>query len=440
MNDAKTIVMWQRKDATDGVTTQAVVGALETMPDQDLKISSVLEAVLMDYAGLQKPIAPHSRAVKQLAAAVKTISDEYIAANDRFTGDLFKNAALINAYLIYFLPANLVKLFPVLDELVSHPDINGLSGPDISILDLGCGPGTFLLGVLEYFCARRKNIFSPDVERIDLWGIDRSEACLATARHVINHYLQASVLPAHSTCGLHFKVGSLSSTMFPHPLLPARRAFDLIIAGNVLTEMEQSECRKLVPIFERLLSPRGALLLIEPGTKTASRHLTSIRNMLLEQTSLTLYAPCLESGPCPSFDNPQDWCHQKLFWSPPEIIRAIDRITGFTKHKGIHFTYFTFLKDGKQVVYPAGDFRRDQIWRVVSYVIKGTGEERLYICNGKERIMLRRLDRNATVHNQDFSRARRGDRVIVAGMVKRETFYEVGKNTRFTVLRQEHGT
>jgi len=34
---------------------------------------------------------------------------------------------------------------------------------------------------------------------------------------------------------------------------------------------------------------------------------------------------------------------------------------------------------------------RGKDMRVVSYVIKSKGEERLFVCNGKERILLRRL-------------------------------------------------
>jgi hypothetical protein len=177
--------------------------------------------------------------------------------------------------------------------------------------------------------------------------------------------------------------------------------------------------------------------LIDPGTRSASRNLIRLRNVLLEQTALTLYAPCLERGLCPSLDNPKDWCHQKLFWSPPEIIEAIDRHTGFTKEKGVQYTYFTFRKDGKRAVDHFCDFPREKMWRVVSYVIKSKGEERLFVCNGKERMLLRRLAKNASEKNEDFSRALRGDGVVVDGIVKREAFIEVGKDSLFKITRGE---
>jgi ribosomal protein RSM22 (predicted rRNA methylase) len=400
------------------------------MHSKAVKISSVLETNLLEFAGLSRPLNSSSREIKKLSSAVKTISDEYVAADESFKGNLFKKQALRNAYIVYYLPANLIKIFPILDELFSHPEISGFTGPEVSILDLGCGPGTFLLGVLEYL-AVNKNLLSREIQQINLWGIDQMEECLVTAREVIANYLQAQSFSPDIKWKLQFKAGSISSAEFSHPLLPENKQFDLIIAGNVFAEIKSIAHQKMVPVLEQLLSSHGTLLLIEPGTRAASRNLINLRNMLLEQTALTLYAPCLERGLCPSLDNPKDWCHQKLFWSPPEFVKAIDRHTGFTKEKGVQYTYFTFRKDGKRVAHPFCDFPRGKIWRVVSYVIKSKGEERLFVCNGKERILLRRLAKNISAKNGDFSQVLRGDCVVIDGLVKREAFFEINKDSLF---------
>ena len=409
------------------------------MHSKDIKISSVLEAILLKYAGLSLPLNSNLRAIKELAAAVKTISDEYIASDDSFKGNLFKKQALRNAYLVYYLPANLIKIYPILDELFSHPEISGFTGPEVSILDLGCGPGTFLLGVLEYL-AGNKNLLSRGIQQINLWGIDQMEECLAAAREAIKNYLQAQLFAPEISWKLYFKAGSISSANFPYSLLPENKQFDLILAGNVFAEIESAAYHQVVPFLEQLLSSHGTLLLIEPGTRAASRNLIHLRNMLLEQTALTLYAPCLERGLCPSLDNPKDWCHQKLFWSPPEFIKAIDRHIGFTKEKGVQYTYFTFRKDGKRAAHPFCDFPREKIWRVVSYVIKSKGEERLFVCNGKERILVRRLAKNASPKNRDFSQVLRGDCVVIDGLVKREAFFEINKDSLFKGTRADSKT
>jgi ribosomal protein RSM22 (predicted rRNA methylase) len=264
--------------------------------------------------------------------------------------------------------------------------------------------------------------------------------CLATAREVIKNYLQAQSFPPDIRWKLNFKTGSISSAEFPYPLLSKNKQFDLIVAGNVFAEIESAAYHTVVPVLEQLLSPNGTLLLIDPGTRAASRNLIHLRNMLLEQTALTLYAPCLERGLCPSLDNPKDWCHQKLFWSPPEFIKAIDRHTGFTKEKGVQYTYFTFRKDGKRAAHPFCDFPREKIWRVVSYVIKSKGEERLFVCNGKERILLRRLAKNTSAKNRDFSQMLRGDCVVIDGLVKRGAFFEINKDSVFKGMQADSKT
>lgn len=129
-------------------------------------------------------------------------------------------------------------------------------------------------------------------------------------------------------------------------------------------------------------------------------------------------------------------CHQKLSWSPPEIVRAIDRQNGFTKQKGIQYSYFTFRKDGKVLIHPAYDFPREKQWRVVSYQIRHKGEERLFVCNEKERLLVRRLTKNISESNQDFSNALRGDSVVIDRTVRREAFLDITGDSVFRILKK----
>lgn len=141
------------------------------MHDKGISISPVLEKLLLKYAGLAAPLNARSREVRKLSEQVRAISDKYLK-NDRIVkGDLLRVEELRRAYISYYLPVNLVKLHPVLDEIFSHPDIKGFAQTTVSILDLGCGPGTFLLGVLEYL-AGHHNLLSRDMQTIELWGID----------------------------------------------------------------------------------------------------------------------------------------------------------------------------------------------------------------------------------------------------------------------------
>jgi hypothetical protein len=117
-------------------------------------------------------------------------------------------------------------------------------------------------------------------------------------------------------------------------------------------------------------------------------------------------------------------------------VRVIDRHIGFTKEKGIPYSYFTFRKDGKALIHPTCDFPREKVWRVVSYQIRHKGEERLFVCNGKERKLLRRLTKNNSDSNQDFSEALRGDSVAMDGMVRREAFLDITRDSVFRILKR----
>jgi ribosomal protein RSM22 (predicted rRNA methylase) len=404
------------------------------MQSKGITISPVLEKLLMKCAGLAAPLNPRSREVRKLSELVRAISDEYLKHESSFKNDLLQDRNLRRAYISYYLPVNLVKLHPVLDELFSHPDIQGFAQPAVSILDLGCGPGTFLLGVLEYLAAHQKLLCREKCE-INLWGIDQVAENPAAAGEIIRNYLAAQEFPATVDWKLNFRAGSITAAGFPHPLLPKDREYDLIIAGNVFTEIDRESFPALAPMLEKLLAPHGTLILIDPGTRASSRRLIQLRDELLRYTSLNLYAPCLERGLCPSLGNPRDWCHQKLDWSPPQIVQAIDRHSGFTKQKGIQYSYFTFRNDGKALIYPACDFPREKLWRVVSFQIRHKGEERLFICNGKERLLVRRLIKNSSENNRDFSAALRGDSVVIDRVERREAFLNITKDSVFKRLQ-----
>jgi ribosomal protein RSM22 (predicted rRNA methylase) len=404
------------------------------MQSKGITVSPVLEKLLLKYAGLAIPLNARSREVRKLAEQVRTISNAYLNHERSIEGDLLKDRSLRRAYISYYLPVNLVKLHPILDELFSHPDIQGFAQTAVSILDLGCGPGTFLLGVLEYFAAHQK-IFPREMCEINLWGIDQVAENTAAAGEIIRDYLAAQTFPAAVTWKLNFRAGSITAESFPHPLLPKDREYDLIIAGNVFTEIDRESFPALAPMLEKLLSPHGTLILIDPGTRASSRRLIQLRDGLLSHTSLNLYAPCLERGLCPSLDNPRDWCHQKLDWSPPQIVQAIDRHSGFAKQKGIQYSYFTFRKDNKALIYPACDFPREKLWRVVSFQIRHKGEERLFVCNGKERVLVRRLTKNSSEGNRDFSAALRGDSVVIDRVERREAFLDITKDSVFRRLQ-----
>jgi len=398
-----------------------------------LSLTPFLERLLLTSVGFNYPFDADVKKTRKLADNVKALSDRYISEAVNSENKILKDKNLIHAYTLYYLPVNLVKLFPVLDELVRGLQSSFLKGDSFSILDLGCGPGTFILGFLEYLS---KNLpLLPTVPHsIHLWGIDKKKENLVAAEKMTHSYIDSC--PSFGTIewNLHFKQFSLESSQLHGTAIPKETMFDVIIAGNVITELSDKKFTGLLKIFEKNLSANGFLVIIDPGTKHSSRNLIELRNSILHNTSLNLYGPCPSTGQCPVNEQDKRWCHEKITWTPPAAVQAVDAITGFTKEKGIKYSYFSFVKKKKCLSSLFPEHPPEKIWRVISYLIKNKGEERLFVCNGLKRIMLRKLHKNSSHLNFDFSKTHRGDIVFFDACKNRDSFLDITEESIFQIL------
>jgi ribosomal protein RSM22 (predicted rRNA methylase) len=395
----------------------------------NISLSPQLVRLLNSHAGMEDGLHTSKKLLQELAGSVKALSDAYVEPEKCDWKALYKNTAAVNAYLLYYLPVNLVKLFPLLDELVKGGAFDFSQRQHMSVLDIGCGPGTFMLGLLEHLCrAGRPDAACP--ESIFLTGIDRSKDNLAAADSLIRQYCSLGCLPPGMTVTASFRQGSLLSPDF----LKSSELYDLIIAGNVLAELQGEALSSCLAAITEHLVPGGAIIIVDPGTRPAARRLLEVRNMLLQNTQLRLYAPCLCAATCPLQDDAAQWCHEKLFWQPTEAVRLIDGVLGFTKEKGIKYSFLSFVKKDVDRLSLYAGMEQEKIWRVGSYVIKNKGEDRLWVCNGRERLLLRRLERNRTDTNSDFENAERGDIVYVDGAVPRAAFHDLPKEAVFRII------
>ncbi|MCX5900778.1 MAG: hypothetical protein NTX06_08610 [Proteobacteria bacterium] len=375
-----------------------------------VSLSPQLERLLSSYAGIEGGLHTNKKLLQELAAAVKSLSDAYVEPEKCDWKALYKNKAAVQAYLLYYLPVNLVKLFPLLDELAKGGAFDFAQRQHLSVLDIGCGPGTFMLGLLEYICRAGW----PDtacLESISLTGIDRTKDSLAAADSLIGQYCSLGCLPPGITVTASFRQ-----------------------AGNVLAELQGETLSSCLAAITEHLAPGGALIIVDPGTRRAARRLLDVRNMLLQNTQLRLFAPCLCAAACPMQDDAAQWCHEKLFWQPTEAVRLIDGVLGFTKAKGIKYSFLSFVKKEVDRLSLYAGMAQEKIWRVGSYVIKNKGEDRLWVCNGRERLQLRRLERNRSGTNSDFEQAERGDIVFVDGAAPRAAFQDLPKEAVFRII------
>ncbi len=212
------------------------------------------------------------------------------------------------AYALYYLPINATKIELLLPLLAPLPS-------PLRLLDFGCGPATASLALLL-----QTN------QPTELTCVDSSPHM----RDVAKTLLSASPVRERLT-----KL-SILEEIPPGPQ-------DLIIASNVLAELDEAQQLDRIESFLARLAPGGFLLLMEPGQQGHTRRLMSIRDRILRQRQdIAPLFPCHRRDDCPMLtSSAEDWCHGTIEWQQPPLSRQLDKLLGFNKHR-IKYSAFVF--------------------------------------------------------------------------------------------------
>ena len=349
-----------------------------------------------------------------LAQALVNLSRLFTTARPSLSPRYLDDPTHAAAYLSYFLPVNLSKVQVLLDEL---PSDSSHETPDrqMAVLDLGCGPGTGALALLDWLWHR-----SPErAKSVSVVAADISQTSLRDTKRLWEAYCQEVRI---SGPGLRCVEGNLE-----HPLkgdlgkqIVRGGPYDLIIMANCLNELfpasvdPPAERATVVAQLLPFLAPHGTIMIIEPALRQTTRALHHVRNHLLKQSLCTVYSPCLHEGACPALDHPDDWCHEERPWQTPPAIAALDREVGFIKD-ALKFSYLLLRTDGRTIVQ-----RNPQTFRVVSELRELKGEKRAWLCNETGRPEVGLLDRKASLHNEAVDSWHRGAIVQIERIVRKE--------------------
>src|SRR5580765_3537740 len=349
-----------------------------------------------------------------LTQAVVHLSRLFTTARPTLMSRYLEDPAHASAYHSYFLPVNFSKVQVLLDEL---PNDSGQEIPDhtMAVLDLGCGPGTGALALLDWLWHR-----SPErAKSLSVLATDASYAPLKDTERLWDAYCQEVGI---SSEGLRCVEGNLE-----HPLkgdlgkqIVRGGPYDLIIMANCLNELfsasvdPSAERAAIVAQLLPFLAPHGTIMIVEPAMRQTARALHQMRNHLLKQGLCTVYSPCLHEGACPALDHPDDWCHEERPWETPPAIAAIDRDVGFIKD-ALKFSYLLLRTDGRTIA-----MRSPQTFRVVSELRELKGEKRAWLCNETGRPEVGRLDRKASSYNAAVDSWHRGAIVQIERIVRKE--------------------
>lgn len=353
--------------------------------------------------------------LQALAADVARLSRLLTSGREGMPAAYLKDAGLRKAYLSYFLPSNQPKIQKPLKELQQHP--KGLFAHNtIRVLDIGSGPGTAALGVLDFFSQAEKKP-SLAFTLLDQVAENLREAeMLFSAR-------RGSYAPGFSLQIVRSDTGGIERHV--------QGRFDLVILSNVLNELfvrdeQRIEQRAvfLKKLLDQFLDESGSCIIIEPALRETSRDLLSVRDKVLVH-GVTVYSPCLSGGNCHALDNPKDWCHEEDPWNPPAIIEEIDRLTGLRKD-ALKYSYLVLRKDGLSL----SDLHGRHAFRVVSEPLISKGKAEFYLCGSGVRKLITRQDKDATPANERFGQLKRGDVVCFEGLLDEGKRFKVCKDTK----------
>lgn len=356
----------------------------------------------------------HEKIVRAIAELSRRFNKERSSLNQTYLDDRL----LSTAYLQYFLPVNLAKIQALLTELSASEPVE-----EFSVLDIGSGPGTGALAVLDWWYQRRLSC------AVSVTAVDRSRGALRQARQLWDGYCRAAGV---GEAYLRTDEGDLERRVW-FEQVRKKAPFDLIILANSLNEVHAEASDPIIArttLVEEalsLLAVHGTMMIVEPALRETSRALHQVRDRLLQEKRCTIYSPCLHESNCPALVKPDDWCHEERAWEPPASIQEIDGEVGFIKD-ALKFSYLLLRKDGKTIAE-----RRPDVYRVVSELRELKGEKRAWICNEQGRQEVGRQDRLVSPCNEAFDHWHRGAIVQIEKIVRKE---RGGKVSSFGRIQQ----
>ena len=292
----------------------------------------------------------------------------------------FRDPFFRYAYIEKFLSVNACKVVEILSELEDQGSLQWLKDKEeIRVLDVGAGPCTALFGFYEWYKGRQK---------LDLVPVDKNRNMLAEGKRFFSFYRnsqaekesgQAEVASEklasinYVECNLSRR-GELEKGLFP-------KKFDVIIAANIFNELgerrQDLELRLgvLRSLTWSLLGREGIIIIIEPGTRIASKNLIGLREAFLDsakgKSSFRILAPCTHQSHCPLHKrDDNDWCFRSLY--------------GINEDVPVGYSYLVIGK--------GENFRKadPHSRRVISDIFSDKGEEVFLACasSGKQKLRL----------------------------------------------------
>jgi precorrin-6B methylase 2 len=284
------------------------------------------------------------------------------------------------ARALFFTPADSAKVQVPLAELLAR---ELLPPRALRLLDVGAGAGAMTLGLVSLLPGRIAHVSA----------VDRDPGALAILRRALNQLVPSLPLSARSGDVLALPPG----------------AFDLVVVGSTLNELDAGRRVEVMRALLARLEPDGALIIIEPALRETARDLHALRDEVIGARLAHVFAPCTRQGGCPALDDPRDWCHEDRPFQPTPRLHELMNRTGL-RGLSMKFAYLTLRHDASPLV---STFPGRRALRVVSGPLDAKGTVERIVCGATGRERMRKLRRERTQARLALTAAHRGDVLIV---------------------------
>lgn len=239
------------------------------------RIPPALEQAVGDYIVKKTGKPPGDPvALERLRRAVVAQKDDYWKAPAERKLAYVKGYSVL-AYLAYHFPVYFMQTGYLMRELAAA----GLLCKDLTVLDVGTGPGVVPLAIAD-FCARAGGPFA------DIFSIERSEENVEAFRFLagalVNKTGPVTVRPP-----LHADLRTADLKKIPGDI-------GLLVFSNVINELESDGIAAqagLVMRYASRVAPDGTILLIEPAEEVTATRLRCVSAALVER-GLAIHSPC----------------------------------------------------------------------------------------------------------------------------------------------------
>jgi superfamily II DNA helicase RecQ len=298
--------------------SHAVAATLETLidPGHRARLSPYVEAaqyqVLFGEAPLPERHVESGRAIlARNAHVVDSLAESwkrFVATGRRFDPAAYAGDGFAALYLTTYFSVNVPKMQRILLDLAR---IGGIPR-DLRVLDIGVGPGTTAVAVLDFLlawdeaCRLHGEPFP--VATCEITGVDSQQPMLEMARAVVTAYgdalerrldhqnrpaespsraVDTTIAAARTTTWV---THDLSRAPLPSPDGPG---YGLVVAANILNELDEHSRRHLEQTLVEATADAGVVVVLEPGSARDAGCLMTWRRSLLRATpGFTNLGPC----------------------------------------------------------------------------------------------------------------------------------------------------